>query len=203
MEILIIILLVILSYLLGSIPFGYIISKVFKEIDIREYGSHNIGATNVFRVVGKRYGISCLILDIIKGLIPVVVFSGIYFHFFNPHLSLGWVKIIMGIATLSGHIWPIYLNFKGGKGVATSFGVFLGIVPKVVLISLGVWLVTVLISRMISLGSILAALSLPFIEAFRGTSLTIIIFTIIIVLLIIFRHRENIEKIIQGKERSF
>lgn len=203
MGILFIILLVIISYFIGSIPFGYLISKLFKEIDIRKYGSHNIGATNVFRVVGKRYGIACLILDILKGLIPVIVFSHLYFQFFNPSITLEWSKILIGLATLSGHIWPVYLNFKGGKGVATSFGVLLGMVPKIVLISLGIWFVTVLISRTVSLGSILAALSLPFIEAFCGVSITIIIFTIVIVLLVIFRHRENMERILQGKEKSF
>jgi len=188
------------SYLLGSMPFGYFIGKVFKKIDIRKYGSHNIGATNVFRVVGKKYGIICLILDIIKGFIPVTLLASLYYNQFNNFIPLSGLKILLGSATICGHVWPVYLKLRGGKGVATAFGVLLGMQPVAILTTLGVWLAIVLVFRIVSLGSIIAALSLPFIEAFFGVSIYQILFTIAVVVLIMFKHKDNIVRLIRGDE---
>jgi len=194
--------LVTVSYLLGSIPFGYLIGKIFKKIDIRKYGSHNIGATNVFRVMGKIWGVICLILDTSKGYIPVTLIANLFYLSVDGIIPLTIFKIFLGLAAICGHIWPIYLKFKGGKGVATAFGVLVGIEPISILIAGGIWLLIVAIFRIVSLGSILAALSLPFIEAFRGIPIEIILFSIIVVLIVVLQHRENIKRLIKRDEKK-
>lgn len=193
---------VIAIYFIGAIPFGYLIGKIFKKIDIRNHGSHNIGATNVFRVAGKKYGIICFILDILKGFIPVILISQFYHVQFESFLSVIGLKIILGAAAVCGHIWPLYLKFKGGKGVATTFGVFLAIDPVSVLISFGIWLIFTVIFRIISLSSIIAAVSLPFIQAFNGKSWYVVLFTAVMVTIIVFRHKKNIGRLMQGIENK-
>lgn len=202
MGVFIVIIFLILSYLIGAIPFGYIIAKLFKKIDIREYGSRNIGATNVFRTIGKKTGILCLILDILKGLVPVILIATLSYAFISDVISLSLYKLFLGLAAISGHIWPVYLKFKGGKGVATAFGVILGIEPVSVSFALIFWAVLLLLFRMVSLASILAALSLPFITAFRGVDTIIIVFSLIIAILVVLRHRENITRIIKREEKK-
>lgn len=187
------------SYLIGSIPTAFIVGKAH-GLDIREHGSGNVGATNVYRVVGKAWGILSLILDALKGFIPV---------FFAPYLieqaalPADQLQMIFGVTAILGHMFPVWLKFRGGKGVATGLGVMLGLIPAPTLSALGIFIVTVALSRMVSLGSILAAASLVALyPVFYSVEATLprFIFVGIIVLFIIFKHKANIRRIIRGEE---
>ncbi len=191
----------ILAYFIGSIPNGIIIAKLFAKIDPTKSGSGNIGATNVYRTAGKIPGILTLILDILKGFIPV------YFaKKFNLDLQ---VVLITGMLSFLGHLFPIYLKFKGGKGVATAIGVFLVLVPYAVLIDVFIFLTIAYIWRYVSLASIISALLLPAIVKILiilniyNYPDSIIFFTGAITLLIIYKHKENIFRLIKGKEFKF
>jgi glycerol-3-phosphate acyltransferase PlsY len=129
------------SYLIGSIPFGFLITKIFKNKDVREYGSKNTGATNVLRVAGKKLGLFCLFLDIVKGFIPVTLIVSFSYNLLNGNISIESYKIFLGFFAIAGHIWPVYLKFKGGKGVATAFGVLLGIEPVSVIAVFCIWII--------------------------------------------------------------
>ncbi len=181
----------ILSYLLGSVPTAYIFAKLLKGIDIRQYGSGNIGATNVFRVIGKLPGIIVLFLDILKGYIPVIIFPGTQIQ-----------KIFIGLAAIAGHNWPIFLKFRGGKGVATSAGVVIGLIPKISLLALFIWIVSFLISGYVSLSSLIAALSFPILCLLFGFESEIVIFTSLLALLIVYKHRPNIKRLAMGEEKK-
>ena len=188
----------ILSYLIGSIPFGYILVKTAKGIDIREHGSKNIGATNVWRVAGRPFGIGAFVFDMLKGFVPVLVVYNIM-HGKNS------LAIICGIAAILGHIFPLYLRFKGGKAAATGCGVFLFLAPLALLIALAVWALTVYISKFVSLGTMLASITLAVSVIFVGKSpfgegLYLTIFTIVMSVAIIVLHRSNIKRIINGTE---
>ncbi|MBA7695489.1 glycerol-3-phosphate 1-O-acyltransferase PlsY [candidate division WOR-3 bacterium] len=188
----------IIGFFSGAIPFGFIIAKI-KGIDIRRKGSGNIGFANVFRSVGKSEGIIVLILDISKGLLPVLLLNKYCGYYFG---------MIAGISAMLGHIFTPFLKFKGGKGVATGLGVFIGLAPVSALFSFIVWLLVFLISRYISLGSISAAVALPlFIYLSRFIirdeyNIFLEILTILVCILVIVMHRSNIKRLIQGKERK-
>lgn len=197
-----------LSYLIGSIPFGVIISKR-KGVDIRATGSGNIGATNVLRTMGKIPAILTLIGDTLKGAVPVLVckimldhigkFEEIPFIYRDESLWEG----IVGLVAILGHMYPIFLSFKGGKGVATGLGVFIVYSPISTLLAIMIWLFTALITRYSSLSAIVASLSLPFfILFFDGFSIKIY-FSIFIAIMIIFKHRDNIERLLKGTEHKF
>lgn len=188
--------LIIISYLIGSIPFGYIVARL-KGIDVRQYGSGNIGATNVGRVLGKGYGVAVYILDLAKGFIPVYFVSKLFDHPFP--------MVICGLAAILGHVFPIYLRFKGGKAVATSCGVFLWLAPLALLIAVATWVVIILCFRYVSLGSIVGALTLiiaiiilghdPF-----GSGKYLTAFASLVSLIVIIRHRSNIKRLLTGCE---
>ncbi|RME84376.1 MAG: glycerol-3-phosphate 1-O-acyltransferase [Planctomycetota bacterium] len=194
---------VLFSYLIGSIPFGLLLGK-WKGKDLRLEGSKNIGATNAGRVLGKKFFFLVLALDLLKGLMPTL-----FFPWLAPHLNItdgiNSFSLFCGIAAILGHIFPIYLKFKGGKGVATSAGVFLALMPIPFLISLLVWLLVLVSTKYMSLASMLGALTLavsfilldptPWKENLPTT-----IVTIGIALLIIIRHRTNIQRLLQGRE---
>ncbi len=193
------------SYLIGSIPTAYLFGKILKGVDIRKAGSGNIGATNAMRVLGKGAGITVLLLDILKGFV-VVVFLGDYFSG-KPIL---WqehnLRIIMGLCSICGHNWTIFLRFKGGKGIATSFGVLLGLALK--LPGLGVvigilvltWLTIFMIWRIVSLASIVAAIALPVSVFFFKQSGILLIVSLILCFFVIIRHKANLLRLAQGKE---
>lgn len=193
------ILLVIASYLIGSIPTAFIAGKLAKGIDIRQHGSGNVGASNVFRVIGKKWGSAVLLLDMIKGFIPSFFFP----HFF-PEWSPKIAGLVFGLAAIAGHNWTVFLNFKGGKGVATSTGVFLGILPKAVLLAAGVWILTVLITNYIAAGSMLASFSLSFFIAvfYRGIPeyWFLLIASFALAWLVVYMHRGNIDRMRKGTE---
>ena len=191
-----IIILTILAYLLGAVPFGLLVARM-KGVDIRKEGSGNIGATNVLRVIGKGWGIFTMILDALKGFIPA---------FFFP--MLGNVEpvygVLFGFMAIIGHTFPIYLKFKGGKGVATSAGMLLGVAPVAIGVGLFFFIITVVISRYVSLASILAAIAVGITVWFEGDKVMVVKVAISIMsLLVIWLHRENIKRLMNGTENRF
>ncbi len=194
----------IISYLIGSIPFGYII-PIAKGIDIRKQGSGNIGATNVGRILGRKYGIIIFILDLLKGFIVVFIIPVLICGIKFPTTSDNLLVILCGVCAILGHVFPIFLRFKGGKAVATSLGVFMWLSPIPIAIAFGVWILTVILSRYVSLGSMISAIVLTGgIIAFEnepfGNGIYITILSIIVAILIILRHITNIQRIINGTE---
>jgi acyl phosphate:glycerol-3-phosphate acyltransferase len=193
MEILIIL---ILSYILGSIPFGYILTKIFTKKDIRDVGSKNIGATNVWRSVGKLPAVLTLFLDIFKGYI--IVKFAIYIG-----INSDWIIVLSAFLVILGHMFPIFLKFRGGKGVATACGVFFALTPLPILISLLIFVLIVFLSKYISLGSIIASACMPTLCFIFGYKLPVVMFTAVTAVLIIFKHKANIERLISGTENKF
>jgi len=203
------VILIIGAYLLGSIPFGLIIARAHGK-DLRSIGSGNIGATNLSRALGKKWAYLCFILDVTKGLVPMLAATG--FISSPPHITELLLALAAGCAAVLGHIFPIYIKFRGGKGVATSFGVALGLWPYYTVCSffaLGVWAVTVLMWRYVSLASIVASIAFPL------ALILVIVLTpdwdfadlwpllavaTAIPLIVIVRHRENIKRLIAGTE---
>jgi glycerol-3-phosphate acyltransferase PlsY len=185
---------VIASYMLGSVPTGLLLGKAL-GVDIRTYGSGNIGATNVYRALGRRVGVITLLGDCLKGLVPVLAarWSGL------PDI---WVAAA-GLAAFLGHVYTVFLRFKGGKGVATALGVFLGSSPLAVLIALGGFALILGKWRYVSLASITTAAAMPLIVAVIDRRPIIIIMTILIATLVIWKHRENIGRLKTGTEHRF
>ncbi len=198
---------IIISYIIGSIPTAYIFTKIIKGIDIRKVGSGNVGATNAFRVLGRGWGITILIMDILKGLIPVI-FIGSFLKERIDFIQDYNLFIIMGLCSICGHNWTIFLKFKGGKGVATTLGVLLGLALKVqglglvLLITIFIWFASFFLFRIISLSSVLAALAFPFLSLIMQQSLTVIIMAFILSIFIILRHKSNIKRLIRKEESS-
>jgi len=203
------VILIIAAYLLGSIPFGLIIAKAHGK-DLRSVGSGNIGATNLSRVLGKKWAFLCFALDVTKGLLPM--FAATRFISSPPTVAELLLALAAGCAAVLGHIFPIYIKFRGGKGVATSFGVALGLWPYYTTCSFfafGVWAVTVLIWRYVSLASIAASVAFP-LALILVTALTpgwdfanlwpLLIAATAIPLMVILRHRKNIKRLIAGTE---
>lgn len=196
----------IIGYLLGSCPNGLLISK-WKGIDIRRRGSGNIGATNVLRVLGKQWGYLVFILDALKGFLAVRI--AFQFVAATPAIAHPELPAIFAAFTcILGHTFPVWLGFKGGKGVATSAGALLGLMPLAVVSVFLVWTLTFQVTRYVSIASIVAAASLPFFVALylrcgvlHGENL--LPFSIVIALLVIWRHRGNIERLMHGKEQRF
>ena len=186
-----IILILTLAYLLGSIPFSLIIARLLKGIDIRNHGSGNIGATNVLRTVGKREAALALIADILKGALPVLLAVFI--------LEGVWITATAVLVVL-GHVFPIFASFKGGKGVATSLGALIVIIPKGVIISLILWFLVLAVFRYASLASILAAIALPAICWGLTSPLAYTAAASINAVIIILRHTGNIKRLIAGTE---
>jgi len=204
--------LILLSYFIGSIPFSYLIARMVGKTDLRRVGSGNVGATNVLRSVGKTAGVLALLLDALKGMTVVwiatrVVQEGAWPWVDHAGSVLGSPSFWIGFSALAavlGHMFPVWLRFKGGKGVATGAGVFLAIEPLAVAASAIVFLIVAILSRYISLGSIAAAASLPlFLRFLTGAPFWTLIVSIIIAVLIILKHRENIARLVKGDEHRF
>lgn len=213
----------VIAYLLGSIPFGYILVRIFRKQDVRTLGSGNIGATNVARSGAKGLGIATLILDAAKGYLAAWIgaMAIAYKWVVMPGYDLNWTNLmhtyhvnghgyfVEGLAALFailGHMYPVWLKFKGGKGVATGVGAFLEIAPLAVGIVLLIFVVTVWFSRYVSLGSIVATAAFPVLAwtIYRhGYSSTVFGFMCIVAFLIIFRHKENIRRLLNGTESKF
>ncbi len=190
-----------IAYLIGSIPTAVWIGKIKYGVDVREHGSHNAGATNTFRVLGKKAGTTVLIIDIFKGFIPV--FLPFLFHV-GPWNSeeLITVQIVAALGAVLGHVFPLYAGFKGGKGVATSLGVIIGIHPPAAGICIGLFLIIFLTTHYVSLGAICAALAFPIVLffVFNVTSPWLMGFAILLSAIVILAHKKNIGRLITGTE---
>lgn len=208
--------LIVTSYLIGSIPSALIVGKLFKKIDIRNYGSGNLGSTNAFRVLGAPLGILVQAMDISKGLIAVLFITNLFYSnlpFTNhtPFEDLTVLKIIAGLSAVLGHTFSVFVNFKGGKGINTALGMLISLAPVDVGISVGFFVLTLLSSGYVSLGSIVASFFFPVImftrENFFHVEMdgynTLIFFSIGISLLLIYNHRGNIKRLLYGNESRF
>ena len=201
------ILIILSSYLLGSIPFGIIVSRLWKGIDIREYGSRNPGATNVYRIIGPFPAAIVLLLDIGKGLMAVILFSQVSID----HMTLSPVnlKIIAAVAVILGHVFPVFASFKGGKGVATGLGAVMALVPLEIALAVILFVIIVALTRFISLGSLCAALFLLFALVFeryylqKPVSDELLIAVLILNVFIFYTHRSNIKRLLNGTENKF
>lgn len=191
-----------IAYCVGAIPTGYLFGRILKNLDIREHGSKNMGATNVFRVLGKGPGAAVLIIDILKGVLPVALLPNI-FGFYNP-----LILVLIGVVAVAGHNWTVFLKFKGGKGVATSLGVLIGLaiqIPTlrpVLALTIAVWLIMFLPTGYVSLASITAAIALPIFMVLFNAPFAIIIMSILICVFIVVRHRANISRLVKGQENK-
>ncbi len=185
------------AYLLGAIPTGFIIVKLLKGIDIREHGSGNIGATNVKRVLGTAWFFIVLFLDAMKGLLPVLL-AKIFYGETMPHL-----EVIAGAFAVIGHTFTVFLKFKGGKGVATALGVFLGLAPFSVLSCMAVFFILLAFFGYISLGSIAAAALLPVFVFIYGEGMSVLALAVVLAVFIIYKHKDNISRLINGTENKF
>ncbi|MEO5569781.1 MAG: glycerol-3-phosphate 1-O-acyltransferase PlsY [Bacteroidia bacterium] len=191
----------ILAYLIGSFPSAVWVGKKFYGIDVREYGSGNAGATNTFRVLGKKAGIPVLLMDIGKGFLAVKL-ATIFGNY--PQESQQYVnfKLILGICALLGHIFPVYVGFRGGKGVATLLGILSAVHPQAAAVCAGVFSVMLIFSHYVSLSSMTAAITYPIIimYVFHETVSTVNIFAMAIAILVLITHQKNIERLLRGKE---
>ncbi|MEO5719315.1 MAG: glycerol-3-phosphate 1-O-acyltransferase PlsY [Chthoniobacterales bacterium] len=195
------------GYLLGSCPNGYLISRT-RGIDIRKHGSGNIGATNVLRVLGKKWGYLVFALDALKGFVAVRIAFAISSAMILGPAHREIVGIVGGLACILGHTFPVWLHFRGGKGVATSAGVLLGLMPVAVFSVLAVWIFLFKVTRYVSVASIGAAASLPlFVIAYHRlgwlTGASLLPFSILIAGVVVWRHRSNMQRLLHGKEQRF
>ena len=188
------------GYLLGSIPTAVWIGKFFYKIDVREYGSGNAGATNTFRVLGKRAGIPVLLIDVLKGYLAVsLAYFSPYPYGGNQFINL---ELVLGIASLVGHIFPLFASFRGGKGIATLLGIVLGVHIYGALICMAIFIIILIISGYVSLGSMISAICFPVIVIFifKTTVPSLIIFSILIAIMVLITHQKNIERLIRKEE---
>lgn len=188
------------SYLIGSIPTAYIFGRLIKKIDIRQHGSGNVGATNAFRILGKGPGSVVLLIDILKGAVVTSLVADIF------GLTDPLMRVLLGIVVVCGHNWTVFLNFKGGKGIATSLGVLIGLtiaiasIRPVVLYTFMSWFVTFVVSGYVSLASIVAAVVLPILALIFPQPFAVIMLSVILCVFVVLRHRPNITRLVQRKE---
>lgn len=200
---------VIVGYLLGSIPFGFVLVKLFRGEDVRSTGSGNIGATNVARTGSKKLAIATLALDTIKGVAAVAIAAWIASSGYNncsdvPCTQPTRLMAAAALAAVLGHMFPVWLKFKGGKGVATALGVFLVLFSKAVLVSLAIFIIVVIVTRYVSLGSILGAIAFPVAAYFLGsTDWGTLLPASVIALLVVLKHHANIGRLLAGNENRF
>jgi glycerol-3-phosphate acyltransferase PlsY len=202
--IVVLILTTVAAYFCGSLPTGLLVGKA-RGVDIRKLGSGNIGATNVFRMVGKGPGILTFIVDAGKGVLAVVL-GHLFATKFGPGMNPAVAGITAAVVCILGHNFPVWLKFKGGKGVATSLGVLIGLMPLSAAVGFGTWLIVLALTRYVSVASIIAALSVPVatgcLPATRG-NIALLVFAILAALLIVVRHKTNIQRLIAGTEHRF
>lgn len=185
-------------YFICAIPFGLVLTKLFLKKDIRETGSGNIGATNVVRVAGKKLGALTLLLDGSKGALMVIMARFLFDQASYLHLFL----VLVSIVAVIGHIYPVYLNFKGGKGVATALAVLLALDPIVGFLSVVIWIIFFLIYRVSAIASLCAVFSSLFISIYYNAPFSENILCIVLFVLILFRHKENIQRLLKGEEKK-
>ena len=194
-------LLIIFAYFIGSIPTALIVSRRFFDIDIRNYGSGNMGATNTFRVLGSKYGTVVMVVDILKGMAARALYNLIPYYLTHEFERTNFM-IGLGIAAVLGHVFPIFANFRGGKGVATLFGMLLAMQPVIAISCVGVFLVVLFLTRWVSLSSILGAVMLPVCVLWIWNDDVILyrVFAILVAVMVILTHQKNISRILRGVE---
>lgn len=199
-------LVIILGYLTGSFPTAIIVSRLLMKDDIRNHGSGNAGATNVFRVMGWKPGLVVVTVDIAKGLLAVLLIAPIAS---SVPMDTVIIKIIVGFSAIIGHIWTVFAGFRGGKGVGTAFGVFLALAPVASLIAFVVWTLLVFLTRYVSVGSLSAGFIFGLVIVIRkfffkvDIPVPIMILAVVVVLLVFYTHRSNIKRLVQGQENKF
>ena len=196
--------LIFVSYIIGSFPTAVWVGKIFHNIDIREHGSRNAGATNTFRVLGNKWGWIVLFVDIGKGYLAASLpffLNSLYYGFKDEVLIL---QLIASLCAVVGHVFPVFANFRGGKGVATTLGIILAINLDTALISLAIFLIVFLMTQYVSLGAIIASILFPFISFFamHEDARIMIIFSILVSLIVLFSHRKNINRLLRGEENK-
>lgn len=203
-ELLLIILLGIVAYLLGSIPSAVWIGKSLHGIDVRDFGSGNAGATNTFRVLGKKAGSIVLVMDMLKGFLAAYLVNITSINPTTSPYQYVNIQLLFGLLAVVGHLFPLFANFKGGKGIATLFGMIVCIDYKPALLCLGIFLFILLVTRYVSLGSILAAVSFPFlmVYVFKEDVPLFIAFGITAALMVVLTHQKNIRKLVNGTENK-
>lgn len=189
------------AYLLGSLPSAVWIGRIFYGIDVREYGSGNAGATNTFRVLGKKAGIPVLLIDILKGYVAVQIATIIGNYFPGTQQFVNF-KLTLGVAALLGHIFPVFAGFRGGKGVATLLGILSGVHPPAALVCAGVFALTFLLSGYVSLSSMISAIAFPIVIMFmyHETVRSLNVFSMFVAILVLITHQKNIERLLRGEE---
>lgn len=199
-----ILIVVLVAYLLGSIPSSVWIGKIFYGIDVREHGSGNAGTTNTIRILGYKAGIPVFIIDALKGWFAVFL-TKIVFGYFPSIEMPEYMPLIAAVAVVLGHIFPVFAGFRGGKGVATLLGVGFGLIPIPALIALGIFMLVLLCFGYVSLASITAAVTLPFITYFfvMPGKLLLLLLTIAVAIFIPITHRQNIKRLLNGTENKF
>ena len=195
---------VLIAYLIGSIPTAYWVGKYYYGIDIREHGSKNAGATNTFRVFGKKSGWLVLIVDVLKGVVAATLPYWFQSQFVGFKDELLILQLSTSFSAVVGHVFPIFAGFRGGKGVATSLGIVIGINPLAAAICLGVFIFVFIFSKYVSLGAITASLLFPFVNYFilKNDNQIMIIFSLVLSFLVIVAHRKNISRLIKGEENK-
>ena len=194
---------VLLAYLTGAFPSAVWVGKTFYKIDVREFGSGNAGATNTFRVLGKKAGIPVLIMDIFKGWLSVNYISFLT-NFPQSEEAIFEVQLAFGIAAVIGHLFPVYTGFRGGKGIATLLGLLVGLNPIAAITSIVVFIIVFLISKYVSLGSILASVAFPVVVFFildqKDVNSSLELFSVFVPILTLITHQKNIERLLRGEE---
>ena len=185
-------LLLAIGYLLGAIPSGYLAGRLLKGIDLRDCGSGSTGATNVLRNVGKGPALVVFLIDVSKGALAVLLAKSVGLN--------DWLQVLAGLSALAGHIWPVWLNWKGGKAVATGLGMFLGLAWPVGLACFGLFMAVISIFRIVSLSSVVAAIGLPLLMLLSGGSSAYVVVSLMASLMVLWRHRSNIERLLAGTE---
>ncbi|MBS9776443.1 MAG: glycerol-3-phosphate 1-O-acyltransferase PlsY [Fusobacterium sp.] len=185
----------IITYCMGAIPTGVWLGKFFKNIDVRNYGSKNSGATNSYRVLGWKLGLGVLIGDILKGFLPLYIASK-FIDNFN-------LLILLGLIAILAHTYSVFINFKGGKGVATTVGVFLFLAPKVILLLFLVFVSVLAVFRYVSLSSVISAIVLPIAVLFLEKNIYMFLLTLLIGGFVVYRHKTNIDRLVKGTEEKF
>ncbi len=195
-----IILVIVVGYLFGSIPTGYLFAKRLRGIDIRKHGSGSVGATNVFRVVGKAWGAVVLLLDALKGFAAVALAAG---FLYNPKvpINIEWFCILAAFCAVAGHNWNIFLDFKGGKGIATSTGALLALMHQVTGACFVLWLIVFSATRIVSIASVVTSIALPVFAWLFKRPVELKILSVILCLLSLYKHIPNMKRLVKGQEK--
>ncbi len=189
------------SYIIGSFPTSYVVTRSIKGTDIRKSGSGNAGATNVLRTVGRMPALITLLVDMFKGAFAVTI-VGDFFYGYGVNLNYDFYRGLLALVVVSGHVWSVFLRFKGGKGVATTIGVGFALAPNVLWPSVAIWVVVFILSSYVSLASIIALVAFPIIAVFLNTPIYTVLFSIVICGLSIYKHKDNIDRLLKGQENK-